>query len=392
MASRSDSTFSPASRTMLERLVAFPTVSRDGNLELIDYVRSYLQGFGIASELTFDDERRKANLFATIGPEDRGGICLSGHTDVVPVDGQDWSVPPFAVTEREGRLHGRGACDMKGFLAAVLGLVPEFLERNLRIPIHLALSYDEEVGCLGVRRLLARLAEREVKPAACIVGEPTGMTPVTGHKGKLSMRCHVHGLECHSAIAPTGVNAVEYAAELIVRLRRMAAARRTGGPFDLAYDPPYTTIHTGVVQGGTALNIVPRDCRFDFEFRYLPADDPGRLLAEVTDFAARELLPQMRAVSPDAGFRFEEIAAFPGLAMTDDDPVTRQVMELTGAERTGRVSFGTEAGLFQAAGIPTIVCGPGQIAQAHKPDEFIEIDQLARCEGFLRRLADRIAG
>jgi acetylornithine deacetylase len=377
---------------MLERLVAFPTVSRDGNLELIDYVRSYLQGFGIASELTFDDERRKANLFATIGPEDRGGICLSGHTDVVPVDGQDWSVPPFAVTEREGRLHGRGACDMKGFLAAVLGLVPEFLERNLRIPIHLALSYDEEVGCLGVRRLLARLAEREVKPAACIVGEPTGMTPVTGHKGKLSMRCHVHGLECHSAIAPTGVNAVEYAAELIVRLRRMAAARRTGGPFDLAYDPPYTTIHTGVVQGGTALNIVPRDCRFDFEFRYLPADDPGRLLAEVTDFAARELLPQMRAVSPDAGFRFEEIAAFPGLAMTDDDPVTRQVMELTGAERTGRVSFGTEAGLFQAAGIPTIVCGPGQIAQAHKPDEFIEIDQLARCEGFLRRLADRIAG
>ncbi len=392
MASRSDSTFSPASRTMLERLVAFPTVSRDGNLELIDYVRSYLQGFGIASELTFDDERRKANLFATIGPEDRGGICLSGHTDVVPVDGQDWSVPPFAVTEREGRLHGRGACDMKGFLAAVLGLVPEFLEQNLRIPIHLALSYDEEVGCLGVRRLLARLAEREVKPAACIVGEPTGMTPVTGHKGKLSMRCHVHGLECHSAIAPTGVNAVEYAAELIVRLRRMAAARRTGGPFDLAYDPPYTTIHTGVVQGGTALNIVPRDCRFDFEFRYLPADDPGRLLAEVTDFAARELLPQMRAVSPDAGFRFEEIAAFPGLAMTDDDPVTRQVMELTGAERTGRVSFGTEAGLFQAAGIPTIVCGPGQIAQAHKPDEFIEIDQLARCEGFLRRLADRIAG
>lgn len=392
MASRSDSTFSPASRTMLERLVAFPTVSRDGNLELVDYVRSYLQGFGIASELTFDDERRKANLFATIGPEDRGGICLSGHTDVVPVDGQDWSVPPFAVTEREGRLHGRGACDMKGFLAAVLGLVPEFLERNLRIPIHLALSYDEEVGCLGVRRLLARLAEREVKPAACIVGEPTGMTPVTGHKGKLSMRCHVHGLECHSAIAPTGVNAVEYAAELIVRLRRMAAARRTGGPFDLAYDPPYTTIHTGVVQGGTALNIVPRDCRFDFEFRYLPADDPGRLLAEVTDFAARELLPQMRAVSPDAGFRFEEIAAFPGLAMTDDDPVTRQVMELTGAERTGRVSFGTEAGLFQAAGIPTIVCGPGQIAQAHKPDEFIEIDQLARCEGFLRRLADRIAG
>lgn len=184
MASRSDSTFSPASRTMLERLVAFPTVSRDGNLELIDYVRSYLQGFGIASELTFDDERRKANLFATIGPEDRGGICLSGHTDVVPVDGQDWSVPPFAVTEREGRLHGRGACDMKGFLAAVLGLVPEFLEQNLRIPIHLALSYDEEVGCLGVRRLLARLAEREVKPAACIVGEPTGMTPVTGHKGK----------------------------------------------------------------------------------------------------------------------------------------------------------------------------------------------------------------
>lgn len=392
MASRSDSTFSPASRTMLERLVAFPTVSRDGNLELIDYVRSYLQGFGIASELTFDDERRKANLFATIGPEDRGGICLSGHTDVVPVDGQDWSVPPFALTEREGRLHGRGACDMKGFLAAVLGLVPEFLERNLRIPIHLALSYDEEVGCLGVRRLLARLAEREVKPAACIVGEPTGMTPVTGHKGKLSMRCHVHGLECHSAIAPTGVNAVEYAAELIVRLRRMAAARRSGGPFDPAYDPPYTTIHTGVVQGGTALNIVPRDCRFDFEFRYLPADDPGRLLAEVTDFAEQELLPQMQAVSPDAGFRFEEIAAFPGLAMTDDDPVTRQVMELTGAERTGRVSFGTEAGLFQAAGIPTIVCGPGQIAQAHKPDEFIEIDQLARCEGFLRRLADRIAG
>ena len=376
---------------MIRRLVAYPTVSRDSNLALIDYVADYLSGHGIAVQLTYDDDRRKANLYATLGPQDRPGICLSGHTDVVPVDGQDWQSDPFETVERGGRLYGRGTCDMKGFLAVALAMVPEFLARDLKTPIHLALSYDEEVGCIGVRRLIDALDRMAVRPAMCIVGEPTGMKPVIGHKGKLSMRCRVRGLECHSSLAHTGVNAVEYAAELIVFLRAMAQARRTGGPHDHNFEPPYTTIHTGTVRGGTALNIVPRDCRFEFEFRHLPGDDPAALLAEVAGYANNTLLPAMRAVGGEATIEFEQIAAFPGLRIAETDPATELVKALSGANDTGYVSFGTEAGLFQTAGVPTVICGPGSIDQAHKPDEFIELDQLARCETFLRRMIERVS-
>ena len=376
---------------MLHRLVAFPTVSRDSNLALIDFVSDYLSRHGIDSHLTYDDDRRKANLYATIGPADRPGICLSGHTDVVPTDGQDWSGDPFETVARNGRLYGRGTCDMKGFLAVVLAMVPDFLAQRLETPIHLALSYDEEVGCIGVRRLISALDDMPVRPKLCIVGEPTEMKPVTAHKGKRALRCRVRGLECHSSMAPEGVNAVEYAAELIVFLRALARSRRRDGPFDESFDPPFTTIHTGTVSGGTALNIVPRDCDFEFEFRHLPGDDPAVLLAQVTGYAHNTLLPAMREVSDEAEIAFEEITAFPGLQIAESHPATEMVKALSGANDTGKVSFGTEGGLFQAAGVPTVVCGPGAIEQAHKPNEFVELDQIARCEAFLRRLIERVS-
>jgi acetylornithine deacetylase len=376
---------------MIRTLVGFDTTSRDSNLALIDWVREYLAGYGVASELTFDEERRKANLFATIGPKDRGGIALSGHTDVVPVDGQDWSTAPFALAEKNGRLYGRGTSDMKSFLAVALALLPEFLDRKLKTPLHFALSYDEEVGCIGVRRMIEALDGRPDKPRLCIVGEPTEMKPVIGHKGKHSLRCHVHGFECHSALAHEGVNAVEAAAEIVAFLKSMARRFRDSGPYDADFVPPYTTVHTGTIQGGTALNIVPKDCRFDFEFRFLPGADAEALVAEVKRFAATRVEPEMKAVRPETGIRFDDLTTFPGLAVDIDDEVTQLVLALTGANSTGKVSFGTEAGLFQRAGIPTVVCGPGSIEQAHKPNEYIALAQVHACETFLRRLLDRIS-
>ena len=379
------------SREWIERLIAFPTVSRDSNLALIECVREYLAGFGVASRLVYDESGGKANLYATLGALDRPGIMLSGHTDVVPVDGQEWRSDPFEVVERDGRLYGRGVSDMKSFVAVVLASVPIFLERPLKTPLHLALSYDEEVGCLGVRRLIAQFDGMPVRPALCIVGEPTSMQVARGHKGKLSYRCHVRGLESHSALTHRGVNAVETAAELIVHLRRMARRLREQGPFAESFDPPYTTVHTGVVHGGTQLNIVPRDCRFDFEFRPLPSHDPHPLLEELKAFAERELVPAMKAVTKEAGIAWDMLSEFPGLDTDEDAEITRLVKALTGANRTGMVSFGTEAGLFARAHIPTVICGPGSIEQAHKPDEWIALDQIARCEAFMERLAARAA-
>lgn len=380
-----------SSREWIERLIAFPTVSRDSNLALIECVRDYLAGFGVASRLVYDERGVKANLYATIGPQDRPGIMLSGHTDVVPVDGQEWTSDPFKIVERDGRLYGRGASDMKSFLAIVLASVPMFLERPLKTPLHIAFSYDEEVGCLGVRRLIAQFAEMPVRPACCIVGEPTSMQVARGHKGKRSYRCHVRGLESHSALTHRGVNAVEIAAELIVYLRRMAKRLREQGPFADGFEPPCTTVHTGVVHGGTQLNIVPRDCRFDFEFRPLPSQDPEPLFAELKAFAERELVPEMKRVSEKTGIAWETLSEFPGLDTDEDAEVTRLVKALTGANRTGVIAFGTEAGLFARARIPTVVCGPGSIEQAHKPDEWIALDQIARCEAFMERLAARAA-
>jgi acetylornithine deacetylase len=375
---------------MIGRLVGFDTTSRESNLALIDFVRDYLDGFGVASELVFDAARRKANLYATIGPADRGGIMLSGHTDVVPVDGQDWTSDPFAVVERDGRLYGRGTADMKGFIATMLALVPDFIAARAATPVHLALTYDEEVGCIGVRGLIATLAARPVKPRLCFIGEPTLMQPVVAHKGKHSVRCRVRGQESHSALSHLGVNAIEAAAEIIARIGAMAREKRAHGPFDPGFTPPYTTIQTGIVSGGTALNIVPRECRFDFEIRHLPEDDAEAMLETLRQHAAA-LVPAMQRVSPQTGIAIEAFNTIPALSTGIDSEVVALARDLTGANAVGKVSFGTEGGLYQQAGIPTVVCGPGSIEQAHRPDEFVALDQVRQCEEFLRRLIARIA-
>jgi acetylornithine deacetylase len=376
---------------MIGKLVSFDTTSRSSNLALIDFVRDYLDGWGVASELVFNGDRSKANLYATVGDSDEGGVLLSGHTDVVPVDGQDWQSDPFTLTERGDKLYARGAADMKSFIGVALAKVPDVLARPLKTPLHFALSYDEEVGCIGVRGLIAELSKRPVRPRLCIVGEPTLMQPVIGHKGKKSIRCHVHGLETHSALAHAGVNAVEAAAEIIAYLKGMARRKRDEGPFDHSYSPPYTTVHTGVVAGGTVLNIVPKECRFDFEFRALPEDDAEALLDEVKRYAAT-VQAEMHAVSSKTGVQFDELNTMPALAVSPDEEVVHLAQALTGSNALGKVAYGTEGGLFQQIGIPTVVCGPGSIEQAHRADEFIALDQIRQCEGFIDRLAERIAG
>lgn len=376
---------------MMRRLIAFDTTSRNSNLKLIDFVRDYLDGYGIKSLLIHDDSGSKANLFATIGPDDRGGICLSGHTDVVPVDGQNWHTDPWQMIESDGKLYARGTADMKCFLAIALAAVPRFASANLRTPIHLLFSHDEEVGCIGVRKALALMKDWDVKPIGCIVGEPTGMQVATAHKGKKSVRCHVHGHECHSSLAPQGVNAVEYAAEIVSYLKQIARRMAAQGPFDGDYDVPYTTVHTGVIRGGTALNIVPKDCQFDFEFRYVPGVDPELLFDEVRRFAETRLQPEMRLVSTTAGFSWTETSAFPGLNTPVDAEITTMAKSLAQVNGTTKVAYGTEAGLIQNIGIPTIICGPGYIAQAHKPDEWVEMAQIRQCEAFMERLAARLS-
>jgi acetylornithine deacetylase len=375
---------------MIQKLVAFDTTSRASNLALIAFVQDYLDGFGITSELVFDTDKKKANLYATIGAPDRPGVMLSGHSDVVPVDGQAWHSEPFAAVERDGRLFGRGTSDMKSFIAVMLAMVPEFIGARAKMPIHLGLTYDEEVGCLGVRGLIARLGQMPVKPRLCIIGEPTLMQPVVGHKGKRSLRCRVTGHESHSALTHVGVNAVEVAAELVAAIRRIARRKRDAGPFDAGFTPPYTTVHTGTIAGGTALNIVPRECRFEFEIRDLPGDDADAVTAELRRLAA-SLEPEMRAVSATAGIALEEYNATPALSTPEKSEVASLARELTGANAFGKVSFTTEGGLYQQAGIPTVICGPGSIEQAHRPDEFVALEQVEACEAFLRRLLARIS-
>ena len=377
-----------SSRDILARLIAFDTVSRNSNLALIKYIQDYLAGLGVEAELFFDEAGGKANLFATLGPRDRGGVCLSGHTDVVPVDGQNWSVPPFELSENDGRLYGRGTADMKGYIACVLAAVPAFLAQPLRVPLHLAFSYDEEVGCLGVRSLLADLARREHKPIACIIGEPTELKPVLGHKGKLAMRCQVHGAACHSAYAPQGVNAIEYAAKLINHLGEIGTRLAAPERHDPRFDPPYSTVQTGVIGGGRALNIVPAECQFDFEVRALPSDDPRQVAEQLRDYAETELLPKMRAVKAEADIRFSELSAYPALATDPQSEVAQLLARLSGSDEFSTVAFGTEGGLFDQAGIPTVVCGPGSMDQGHKPDEFVSVEQLAACDGMLGRLVE----
>ncbi|MBK9116373.1 MAG: acetylornithine deacetylase [Betaproteobacteria bacterium] len=379
---------------LIRTLVAFDTTSRDSNLALIEWVRRYLEGHGVASTLTFDDDRRKANLFATLTARDgnatHGGIVLSGHTDVVPVDGQPWDTDPFAVTVKGDRLVGRGVADMKSFSAVGLAFVPEFLRRGLAQPIHFALSYDEEVGCIGVRRLIADIAARGVAPAGCIVGEPTGMRLVVAHKGKKAWRCRVRGHEAHSSLTPSGVNAVQIGCEIVAFIARRAREFRDAGGRDDAYDVPYTTVHVGVIRGGTAVNIVPRDCTFDFEIRHLPFDDPDAFFADVRRYV-ESFLPEMRAVAPDTFIEFDPLSTLPGFDTHDGSAITALAHACNGTADAGKVSFGTEASLFHGADIPTVICGPGHIAQAHQPNEWVAVEQVAQCEAFMRRLVDRVA-
>ena len=375
------------SRTLLERLVAFDTTSRESNLALIDFVWHYLTDLGVNCELIHNAGRSKANLYARLGPAGSGGILLSGHSDVVPVDGQNWSVPPFALSERDGKLYGRGTADMKGFIACMLAAVPHFLAQPLAQPLHLAISYDEEVGCLGVRTLLDVLASRPEKPDLCLIGEPTELQPVLGHKGKLAVRCEVQGAACHSAYAPQGVNAIHYAAKLIHRLTAIGEVFAAPERQDTRFDPPFTTVQTGLIQGGRALNIVPAECTFDFEVRTLPQDDAQQVAEELERYAQRELLPQMRAVNSDTEIRFYPLSSYPGLYTAAQSAAAQLLAHLTGSEAFSTVAFGTEGGLFHQAGIPSVICGPGSMAQGHKPDEFITIEQLDACDAMLRRLA-----
>jgi acetylornithine deacetylase len=375
------------SRAMLARLVGFATVSRDSNLELIEFVRDYLHELGVDCELIYNAERTKANLLATVGPRVAGGIVLSGHTDVVPVDGQAWTVEPFCLSEAGGKLYGRGTADMKGYLASVLAAVPMFLASPLRRPVHLAFSYDEEVGCLGVRGLLEVLPQRIPAPALCLIGEPTELKPVLGHKGKLAMRCHVHGAPCHSAYAPYGVNAIEQAARLIGRLGEIGTRLAEPQYHDERFDPAYSTVQVGVISGGTALNIVPEDCRFDFEVRALPGFAPEAVANDLQNYAEQTLLPAMQAVKADTAIRFEKISAYPGLATPADSAAARLIAQLCGSDEFSTVAFGTEGGLFDQAGIASVVCGPGSMDQGHKPDEFVSVDQMAACDHLMDRLA-----
>lgn len=376
---------------ILGRLIAEPTVSLRSNLDLIGYVQDFLARHGVASRLVHDETGKRANLHAVIGPQDVPGVMLSGHTDVVPVEGQDWSHDPFAMVERDGRLYGRGTADMKGFLACVMALVPAAVERRLARPIHIAFSYDEELGCIGVRRLIDVMAEMPVKPAFCIVGEPTSLDVAIGHKGKTGGHIACHGLECHSSLAPTGVNAIYMATDMIAAIRALQEEVSRTGARDEAYDIPYTTLHVGTIEGGTALNIVPSLCRLAFEIRNVSGDDPQALLDRLRDEADR-IVAGVREHHSTAAIDIEIDNAYPGLDTDPDAEIVSFVKSLTGRNSHLKVPFGTEGGLFQQRlHVPTVVCGPGDIAQAHKPDEFIAIDQMARCDAFLAALLDRLS-
>jgi acetylornithine deacetylase len=377
---------------MIDALIGFDTVSSRSNLALIEFVEHYLAGHGIASRRTSDDSGGKANLFATIGPEIAGGVVLSGHSDVVPVEGQDWSSDPFTLARRDGRLYGRGTADMKSFIAVALALVPEMRAAGLERPIHLALSYDEELGCRGVPRLIAELGGLLPRPAIAIVGEPPSMRLVSGHKGGAGLRTTVTGKEAHSSQPHRAANAVMAAARLIGEIERMAAERRAAADPDSPFEPPYTTFNVGMIEGGTAPNIVPRSCAFQWEYRLLPGDDGDAIVERFDRFAEEQVLPELRRSAPEAAIVTEARPRVPPLAPEPDSPAEALVRALIGANRAHMVSFGTEAGLFQEAGLSTVVCGPGSIDQAHQPDEFIEIAQVEACEAMLRRLIAWAAG
>jgi acetylornithine deacetylase len=377
---------SPRALELAQTLVRMNTVSAQSNLPLIHFVRDELGRLGVSSRLTYNAEKTKANLFATLGEGKPAGIILSGHTDTVPWDGQDWSADPLSASVKDGRLYGRGSADMKSFIALALAHAGNFLESKAPFAIHLAFSYDEEVGCFGVRELISDMRNAGVAPVACIVGEPTSMIPAIAHKGVYRYRCCVRGKEAHSSLTPLSVNAIEMAARLVGKLRDMSDGFQRHEPRYEGFDVPFSTASVGQFHGGIADNVVPRDAEFRYEFRDLPTADVQAMQQEVLA-QARALEPEMKAVAPDAGFRFETICEIPSFLGSPADAVTQLAQRLSGEARTTLVAFGTEAGIFKNAGIPTVVCGPGSINQAHQPDEYVSLEQLARCEAFMRGLA-----
>lgn len=379
----------PACLDWVESLVRLDTTSRESNLGLIEMVRDYLRERGISSTLTYDRSGKKANLFATVpaaNGQTTGGVILSGHTDVVPVDGQRWDTDPFKPVLIDGKLYGRGTCDMKGFIGVALGLLPSMQQAQLASPLHFALSYDEEIGCAGAPSMIAELTERGVNPDGCIVGEPTSMRVVVAHKGINAYQCCVRGHAAHSSLTPKGVNAIEYAARLICFIHDLAEKYKQEGPFDEAFDVPFTTAQTGVISGGIAVNTIPSLCEFAFEFRNLPGVDAGPIYRQIVDYAQSTLVPKMRRTHAGADITFQKISTAPPLDAAEQAAITQLVRALRRDTATRKVAYATESGLFQAVGIPSILVGPGNIEQAHKANEFVELEQLAQCEAFLQKL------
>ena len=376
-----------AAKQLLARLVAFDTESAKSNIPLIRFVEDYLAQHGIASQRVPTPDGAKASLFATIGPSDTPGLALSGHTDVVPVAGQIWDSDPFTLTERDGKLYGRGSCDMKGYLACALALVPQFVQRRLKMPIHLAFSYDEEVGCTGVRPMIAELGKRLPLPRLVFVGEPTEMGVVDAHKGPVRWRVELTGRAAHSSMPHYGVNAIAYAGRLLGELLRIEEDLKAGAQ-DPRFDPPFTTLQITQIEGGTASNVVPVPCWFGWEIRGLPGFDPMLLDRRLKAFAAEQCLPEMRRPAPEAEITIRatnQVAAYAADTVSGIVPLT---LKLAGQNKTYAVSYCTEAGLFQGGGAPAIVCGPGNIAQAHTANEFLRLEELEKCLAFLGRLAD----
>ena len=382
------------SEEILDRLIGFDTTSTTSNLELIDFIRNYLDDYSIASLLVHNDDKTRANLYATIGPDDIGGVMLSGHTDVVPTSGQNWSSDPYQLETDDQLFYGRGSCDMKGFIACALAGVPQLVAKPLLTPVHLAFSYDEEIGCVGVKKLITAMDGFEVKPRIALIGEPTDMKMVIGHKGKAAFRVEFTGSSCHSVYISNGVNAVEYAAELVSFIRKMNQTMQDRNMLDDGYSVPHSTFHVGNINGGTALNIVPKQCAFEFEIRNLPQDKLDDLIHEIKHYATEVLLPDMQTRFEQSDIQLSPISTYPGLCTDPGSNVIEYTRLINPVNAIGdNVSFGTEAGLFdQQLGINSVVCGPGSIDQAHKPDEYVSRQQMQYCDQLIENLAHRCAG
>lgn len=380
----------PPSLQWIKKLVQFDTTSRNSNLGLIETVRDHLKSLGLAPLLIQSADGTKANLFVTIPARSglaQGGVVLSGHTDVVPVDGQSWTHDPFMPEVRNGRLYGRGTCDMKGFIGVALSKVPLFLSADLRVPIHLALSYDEEVGCLGADQMLKEINGLGIKPESCIVGEPTDMRVISAHKSSNLYRCTVHGHAAHSSQTPKGANAIEYAARAICHIRDMADSHRLNGPFDNDFEVPFTSANTGKITGGLSVNTIPDHCQFEFEFRTIPGVLQADVIGSLKEFILGDLRDRLRAENSSGDIKLDVLAEVPGFDSAGQAEIVALARALSDSPTSEKVAYCTEAGLFQRAGMTAVVCGPGNLDQAHKADEYVELSQIHLCEKFMDRLS-----